>query len=164
MKEVHLFVHCVIMWNNARWLGKKNNETCSVEQKYFLCRSGFLSIAIFSIVLTVLKNHFGSNATPYRNFASLPTAGLEKHKLQLNIKYAASWFIFWNYLFILNIFTFNLYTTGLQKKTTIVIHTKVDFAIFGLYLSTPFVDRLRFGIKMMLKHASDMYPYLIVFT
>lgn len=117
MKEVHLFVHCVIMWNNARWLGKKNNETCSVEQKYFLCRSGFLSIAIFSIVLTVLKNHFGSNATPYRNFASLPTAGLEKHKLQLNIKYAAFWFIFWNYLFILNIFTFNLYTTGFQKKT-----------------------------------------------
>lgn len=116
MKEVHLFVHCVIMWNNARWLGKKNNETCSVEQKYFLCRSGFLSIAIFSIVLTVLKNHFGSNATPYRNFASLPTAGLEKHKLQLNIKYAAFWFIFWNYLFILNIFTFNLYTTGFQKN------------------------------------------------
>lgn len=44
-----------------------------------------------------------------------------------------------------------------------MIHTKEDFAIFGLYLSTPFVDQLRFGIRMMLKHANDMCPYLTLF-
>lgn len=44
-----------------------------------------------------------------------------------------------------------------------MIDTQDDFAIFGLYLSTPFYD-LRLGIKMMLKHANDMCPYLTVFT
>lgn len=45
-----------------------------------------------------------------------------------------------------------------------MIDTQGDFAIFGLYLSTPFYDQLRLGIRMMLKHANDMCPYLTVFT